>query len=178
MHGVRHQAHTLVRIETFYRFHQADIAFLNQVGMRQAIAQIAAGNRDHQAQVRQHQLLRGGQVIFFTQAFRQRNFFVVGQHGQAVHGRNIGVNIAQIASETEAQRITFGRNQCGRCGHHSHVFSLVVLLCSSWPRHATWSSCLFVFAYSVLHFAERGTIFIWRPWRFCLWYVPILALSA
>jgi ABC-type sulfate/molybdate transport systems ATPase subunit len=82
-----------------------------------------AGDRYHQAQMRQHQLLGGAQIIFFTQARSQRHFFFVGQHGQTVHGRNVGVDIAQVAGETEAQCITLARNQCGRCGHRSHVYS-------------------------------------------------------
>ena len=42
MHGVTHQAHALVRIEPFDRLHQADIAFLNQVAMWQAVTQVFA----------------------------------------------------------------------------------------------------------------------------------------
>ena len=40
VHGVAHQAHALVGIEALHGFHQADVAFLNEVGVGQAIAQI------------------------------------------------------------------------------------------------------------------------------------------
>jgi hypothetical protein len=108
VHRVRHQAHALVRVETLDGLHQADIAFLDQVGVRQAIAQVAARDRHHQAQVRQHQLLRGVQVVRFPQALGQRDLFLVGQHRQAVDRRNIRVDIAEIASETQSQRTTAG----------------------------------------------------------------------
>ena len=38
VHGVAHQAHALIRVEAFDGFHQTDVAFLNEVGMGQAIA--------------------------------------------------------------------------------------------------------------------------------------------
>jgi hypothetical protein len=72
VHGVRHQAHALVRVETLDCLHQADIAFLDQVGVRQAVAQVAARDRHHQAQVRQHQLLRGVQVVLSASAWPAR----------------------------------------------------------------------------------------------------------
>src|SRR3546814_6716728 len=46
-------------IEALDGFHQADIAFLDEVGMGQAVAQVLAGHRHHQAQVRQHQFAGG-----------------------------------------------------------------------------------------------------------------------
>ena len=52
VHGIAHQAHTLVRVKAAHGFHQTDIAFLNQVTVGQAIAQILAGHRNHQAQMR------------------------------------------------------------------------------------------------------------------------------
>jgi hypothetical protein len=51
VHGIAHQAHALVRVEALDGLHQADIAFLDQVAVRQPIAQVLAGNRDHEAQV-------------------------------------------------------------------------------------------------------------------------------
>ena len=54
--GERHQAHAALRVEALHGLHQADVAFLDQVGVRQAVAEVAAGDRDHQAQVREHQL--------------------------------------------------------------------------------------------------------------------------
>ena len=46
--GVTHQAHALVRVKAFDGFHQADIAFLDEVAVGQAVAQVLAGNRHYQ----------------------------------------------------------------------------------------------------------------------------------
>ena len=35
VHGERHQAHALIRVESLDGLHQTNIAFLNQVGVRQ-----------------------------------------------------------------------------------------------------------------------------------------------
>ena len=59
VHGVADQTHALVGVKTFDGFHQANIAFLNQIAVGQAITQVFAGNGNHQAQMRQHQLFSG-----------------------------------------------------------------------------------------------------------------------
>ena len=42
VHGVADQAHTLVGVKALNRLHQAHIAFLNQVGVGQAVAHVLA----------------------------------------------------------------------------------------------------------------------------------------
>jgi hypothetical protein len=108
----------LVRVETLHGLHQADVAFLDQVGVRQAVAEVAARNRHHQAQVREHEFLRGVEIVRIPQPLRQRDFFLVGQHRQAVHRGNIRVDVTEIAGEAESQGTIAGWNQCGLCGHH------------------------------------------------------------
>jgi hypothetical protein len=125
VHGVRHQPHTLVRVETFHGFHQADIAFLDQIGVREPVAEIATCDRHDQAQVRQHHFLRRIQVIVLLQAPSQRHFFIMRQHRQAVHGRDVCIDIAEIAGEAEFQPAIAGRNQSHIWGCHRHVFFLV-----------------------------------------------------
>ena len=51
----RHEPDAAFGIKSLDRFHQSYVAFLDQVGMRQAVTQIIACDRDHQAQVRHHQ---------------------------------------------------------------------------------------------------------------------------
>jgi hypothetical protein len=63
VHGVAHQAHALVGVEALHGLHQADVAFLDQVAVRQAVAQVLAGNGHHEAQVRQHQRAGGFEVV-------------------------------------------------------------------------------------------------------------------
>src|SRR5690606_15475579 len=52
VHGKRYQPHTAIGVETFYCLHEADIAFLDQVGVRQPVTQILARDGNHQAQMR------------------------------------------------------------------------------------------------------------------------------
>ena len=49
--GIAYQPHALVRVKAFDRFHQANVSLLNQVAMRQAIAQVLARCGHHQPQV-------------------------------------------------------------------------------------------------------------------------------
>ena len=54
VHGIAHQTHALAGVESFDGLHQAHIAFLDEVGMGQTVAQVLTGNRHHQTQVRKH----------------------------------------------------------------------------------------------------------------------------
>ena len=74
---VADQADALVRVEALHGLHQADVAFLDQVAVRQAVAQVLARDRDDQAQVRQHQASGGLEVAVFTQAPPERGFFLL-----------------------------------------------------------------------------------------------------
>ena len=62
VHGERHQPHADRRVEALDRLHQADVAFLDQVAHRQAVADVAARDVHHEAQVRQHELPRRVEV--------------------------------------------------------------------------------------------------------------------
>ena len=59
----RHEPHAALGIEAAHGLHQADVAFLDQVGLRQPVTQVVARDGDHQPQVRQHQLARGVDVV-------------------------------------------------------------------------------------------------------------------
>ncbi len=58
VHGEGHQAHADLRIEALHRLHQADVAFLNQVALRQAITAVRACHVHYKAQVAQNELPR------------------------------------------------------------------------------------------------------------------------
>jgi len=92
---VADQTHALIRVEALDGLHQAHVAFLDQVALRQAIAQVLARHRHHQAQVRQHQPAGGLDVVVVAQLAGVLLFFFEGEHGQAVDGRDVGVKIAQ-----------------------------------------------------------------------------------
>ena len=71
VHRERHQAHAALGVEALDRLHQADVAFLDQVGLRQAVAHVTARDRDHHPQVRQHQLAGRLEVAGLPQAAAQ-----------------------------------------------------------------------------------------------------------
>jgi hypothetical protein len=101
---VADQAHALVGVEALDGLHQADVALLDQVGVRQAVAQVLARGGNHQPQVRQHQLSGGFDVAGVAQLARKALLFLLRQHRQAVDGRDVGVQVAQ------------GRYDCPRIG--------------------------------------------------------------
>ncbi len=51
VHGKGDQAHSHVRVEALHGLHQADGAFLHQIGQRQTIAGVTSGDAHHKAQV-------------------------------------------------------------------------------------------------------------------------------
>ena len=93
--GKRHQPYRTVRVEALDGLHQANVAFLDQVGMRQAIAQILAGHRHHQPQMGGHQLAGSIDVLMLLEPARQTGLLLGRQHRQAIDGRDVGVQIAQ-----------------------------------------------------------------------------------
>ena len=62
MHGKGKQACATAGFKAFHRFHQADIAFLNQIGLVQTIAVVTACNRHHHAQMGQNQFFGRFQI--------------------------------------------------------------------------------------------------------------------
>src|SRR5699024_6308102 len=83
VHGEGNQAHADIRIEALDGLHQADIAFLHQVGQWQAVTGVAARNVHDETQVGQNQFLCRGDVLLVTQATGQRLLFVHIQHRYA-----------------------------------------------------------------------------------------------
>jgi hypothetical protein len=81
----------MFRIEALDRLHQADVAFLDQVGDAQAIAGIAARDVHHEAQVRHDQLACSFEVGVVAEATCQLLLVFHGKHGNLVHGANVRV---------------------------------------------------------------------------------------
>ena len=63
----RHEPHAALGVEAAHGLHQPDVAFLDQVGLRQPVAQVVARHGDDQPQVRQHELARGVEVVVALQ---------------------------------------------------------------------------------------------------------------
>ncbi len=104
VHGVRHETYVLLRVEALDGLHQADIAFLDQVGMRQAVAEIVTGDRHHQPQVRQHETAGGLQIGLIAELSGELALFLRRQHRDPVHGLDVGVNIAQLTGQQRSVR--------------------------------------------------------------------------
>ncbi len=94
VHGERHQANATRRIEAFDRLHQADVAFLDQVGMRQAIAEVTTGDGNDETQVRKDELTRGIDIAVIAETLGQPRFFRLGQHRVTIRRLNVGVDVA------------------------------------------------------------------------------------
>ena len=63
VHRERYQPHAVGRVEALDRLHQADVAFLNQIGQRQAVTDVTTGDVRHEAQVRHDQPLSRFQIV-------------------------------------------------------------------------------------------------------------------
>ena len=59
--------------------------------MRQAVAEIAAGDRYDHAQVRDHELPRGVEVLLVAKLAAKPQFLVRGEERKAVHGLDVVV---------------------------------------------------------------------------------------
>ncbi|MCY1547800.1 hypothetical protein D9M68_838780 [compost metagenome] len=62
--------------------HQANVAFRNHLGNRQAIAAIAHGDLGHEAEVTGNELLGGAGIGVLLVALGQHVFFIRFQHGE------------------------------------------------------------------------------------------------
>jgi len=115
VHGKRDEAYAAVRIEPLHRLHEAYVPFLDEVGMRQPVAEVTAGERDHQPQVRQHQLARRLEVVLLAEAARKTLLLFRAQQREAVDRLDISLDAAR------------GHRHGGRYGERqrscSHVIS-------------------------------------------------------
>jgi len=86
----RYEPYPAFRVEALDRLHQADVAFLDQVSLRQSVTHVAAGDGDHQAKVRKHQLARRFDVILGSEFAREVAFFLERKDRKTIHGLDIG----------------------------------------------------------------------------------------
>jgi hypothetical protein len=99
VHGETHQAHADVGVEALDGLHQADVAFLDQVAERQAVAVVAAGDVHDETQVREHQFARGIEVVVVAEAAGQRLFLLDRQHRDLMHGTDVRLERTQGAGD-------------------------------------------------------------------------------
>ena len=66
MDGKSHEAGATIRVVSSDGFHQANVAFLNEIGVREAVAQKATSNGDYQAKMGEHEFLCSLQIILIA----------------------------------------------------------------------------------------------------------------
>src|SRR5207245_5344984 len=86
----RYEAHPAFRIEALDGFHQSDVAFLDQVSLRQSVTHVAAGDGDHQAKVRKHQLAGCFDVILGPEFAREVALLLERKDRETIHGLYVG----------------------------------------------------------------------------------------
>ena len=89
VYGEGDESHTHFRVKATHSLHQADVTFLNQVRLRQAIARIITSNVNNKAQVRQDQLFRCFQIALVMQLFSKLPLFISRQHRPSVSGPDV-----------------------------------------------------------------------------------------
>ena len=76
MYGEGHQANADFGIEPPHGFHEAYIAFLDEIGLGKSVARVAAREMHDEAHVAEHKLARRLKVLFVVETFRQRTFLL------------------------------------------------------------------------------------------------------
>jgi hypothetical protein len=89
VHGEGDQSHTHFRVEATYSLHQANVTFLNQVRLRQAVARVVTSNVNNKAQVRQDQRLSCFQIALVMQLFSKLLFFLGRSHRPGVRSPDV-----------------------------------------------------------------------------------------
>ena len=99
MHGKSRKAPSDIRVKMLHGFHQTDISFLNQIGYRQTIPQIAPGNTDDKTQMRQNEFSCRVQISIVTQSFGKSPFVFLLKHRKFIDSFNISINISHRSRE-------------------------------------------------------------------------------
>ncbi|MNS86575.1 hypothetical protein D3C72_1204830 [compost metagenome] len=108
VHGKGHQAHAHFRVEALHGLHQADVAFLDQVSLSQAVAGIATGDMYDKTQVGEHHLPSRPQILLIVETLGQFTLLLRRQQWNAVDGVHVGFQV-----RTRNQRI----RRLQRIGH-------------------------------------------------------------
>ena len=116
VHGEADEAHAHVGVEALDRFHEPDVAFLNQVADGQAVTEIAARDVHHEAQVRQHEIARRVEVLVLAEAAGEREFRVAIQHRDRRDALDVRLEAADRGGQDEG-----GVRECESLAIHGVV---------------------------------------------------------
>ena len=82
------------RIETLDRLHEPDAALLDEVGLRQAVAGVSAGDPGDETKMRQDQTPGRVQVLMVAVLLGELALLVLGEQGDGVHRLEIRLEAA------------------------------------------------------------------------------------
>src|SRR5258706_580820 len=85
----RYEPYPALRVEALDRFHQTDVAFLDQISLRQSVTHVAAGDGDHQAEVREHQRSRRFDVVLGPEFARELALLLERKDRKTIHRLDI-----------------------------------------------------------------------------------------
>ena len=90
-HGIGGKPETAIGIEPLNRTHKPHIAFRDQVGQRQAIALIAAGNFRHEAKMAGNELVGGFGIVILAPTLGKHELLLPFQHRKGLDFPKIAV---------------------------------------------------------------------------------------
>ena len=89
--GIGDESVALVGIKLLHGMHEADVAFLNEIGELESVVPIFMGDLDDEPQVRDDEFFRRFHIIVLHQSYGKAKFLIRSQNGKAVDLRNIEI---------------------------------------------------------------------------------------
>ena len=114
MNCERYEPDAYLWVETLDRFHQADVAFLDQVAERQPIAGIASRNVHDKSQMGQDQLLGRFEVIALAQLGGKLELLFFRQNRNATQGLDVMIQASDRPTEHQ-----LAISESNGCSHKS-----------------------------------------------------------
>ena len=99
VHGKGHEAHVVIRVKALDRFHQSDVAFLDQVVQGQAIARISLGDVHDKTQMRHNEVAGGIEVLVVTQTVSKLLLVFLAEHRNGTDGLYIAIKTADRSGQ-------------------------------------------------------------------------------
>ena len=94
MHRKRDEAHADFGVVALYRLHEANVALLNKVGLRQAVAGIRFSEVYNETEVRKNQLARRIDVIVIIVLLGEFELVLWRQNSDAIDRRHVGRQVS------------------------------------------------------------------------------------
>src|SRR5690606_13134735 len=108
--------------------HEADVAFLDQVAERQAIARVAPRDVNDEPQVREHELAGSRQVVVPAEALGKLTLLLAREHRDTADTLEVRI---EAPDRTGKDQVGVTSHQSSSCGHWFrglHWLSLILAL--------------------------------------------------